>query len=225
MKASLLGMGLSTVALFAVGGDLTGHLVITKQLSKKTVTTAVYNLRGDTPAASHTALEPVNEYQRVVVWLEGGPAKAKPPAAVSIQQKNTTFDPDMLVIPVGSTVDFPNSDPIFHNVFSLSKAQPFDLGFYRQGQTRVVRFNRAGVVQVYCHLHSQMYAVIVVTSSPWFGKPGADGDFSFNDVPAGHYRVLSWHKVVGLREAQVDIPEHGMVESTIRIPVAAETHP
>lgn len=225
MKASLVGAGWFAAAVFAVGGDLTGHVVITKQLTKKTVSMAVYNLRGAAPAANHAPAEPVNELQRVVVWLEGGQARSKPPVTVTIDQKGAAFDPDMLVIPVGSTVDFPNSDPIFHNVFSLSRAQPFDLGYYRQGQSRVVKFNRAGIVQVYCHLHSQMYAVIIVTSSPWFGRPSAEGDFSFADLPAGHYRVASWHKIAGLRETQVDIPEHGAVETTIRIPVDAEAKP
>jgi plastocyanin len=225
MKFTALGVGLFAMATFALAGDVTGHLVVTKQLSKKTVGTAVYNLRGATPVAAHAALGPVNEYQRVLVWLEGGPAKSKAPVTVSIDQKSTAFDPDMVVIPVGSSIEFPNSDPIFHNVFSLSKAQPFDLGYYRQGQSKVVKFNRAGVVQVYCHLHSQMYAVIIVTSSPWFGKPSADGEFSFNDVPAGHYRVVSWHKVAGLHETEVSIPERGTVESTIRIPMDVEQRP
>ena len=70
-----------------------------------------------------------------------------------------------------------------------------------------------------------MYAVIVVTSSPWFGKPTAEGDFSFTDVPAGHYRVVSWHKVAGLHETEVNVPEHGTVDTTIRIPVDAEPRP
>jgi plastocyanin len=225
MKVSALGTGLFALAMSAFAGDVNVHLLVTKQLSKKTVSTAVYNLRGATPAAAHSGSEPVNEYDRVVVWLEGGAAKPRPPVTVSIDQKNTSFDPDLMVIPIGSIIEFPNSDPIFHNVFSLSHAQPFDLGYYRQGQSKVVKFSRAGVVQVYCHLHSQMYAVIIVTSSPWFGKPTAQGEYSFNDIPPGHYRVASWHKVAGLHETQVDIPEHGSAEATIRIPVDTEQRP
>src|ERR1700677_3427191 len=99
MNTSTLGAGLFTMALFAAGGDLGGPLVVTKQLSKKTVTTVVYTLRGATPAAAHAQTEPVNEFLRVVVWLEGGPSKPKAPVTVTINQKSTAFDPDMLVIP------------------------------------------------------------------------------------------------------------------------------
>jgi plastocyanin len=205
-------------------GDLSGRIVVNRVLSKKAVP-VVYNLRGTAPAAPAASGDAINEFDRVVVWLEGGPGKSKAPVSTSINQKGTAFEPDIVVVPVGSSIDFPNSDPIFHNVFSLSKAQPFDLGYYRRGQSRTVKFNRAGVVQVYCHIHSQMYAAIVVTSSPWFAKPASDGTFSFNDLPAGHYRVMSWHKAAGFYHSEVDIPEHGRAEATVRIPIDAEQRP
>ena len=133
----------------------------------------------------------------MVVWLEGGSAAPAAPATVVMNQRNARFEPELLVIPVGSSVQFPNADPIFHNVFSLSKAESFDLGYYPRGKSRTVKFDHSGIVQVYCHLHASMYAAIVVTSSPWFGKPAADGSFSFTNVPAGHYRVMAWHRALG----------------------------
>jgi plastocyanin len=158
----------------------------------------------------------------MVVLMEGDSIAAKPPVMVTIDQRNMRFEPDLMVIPVGSTVQFPNSDPIFHSVFSLSRAQPFDLGFYPRGQNRTVKFSRSGIVQVYCHIHANMYAAIVVTSSPWYGKPSEDGSFAFTNVPAGRYRLVVWHKVAGVHQAQVDVPQSGKAEVTIRVPIDVE---
>jgi plastocyanin len=211
---------LLTLALPASAGDVQGHAVITKRLTKKALSPVVYNLRGAVPgpSASNRA-EPVNELGRLVVVLEGATPHPKPPETVVIDQRNMRFDPDLVVVPVGSTVQFPNADPIFHNIFSLSRIQPFDLGFYPQGQSRTVKFNRAGIVQVYCHIHANMYAAIVVTSSPWYARPAEDGSFNWSDVPAGHYRLTAWHKIAGLFKTEIDVPASGKTEPTIRIPI------
>lgn len=211
---------LLTLVLPAVAGDVQGHAVITKRLTKKALSPVVYNLRGAVPGPSvSNRAEPVNEFDRLVVVLEGAALHPKPPETVVIDQRNMRFDPDLVVVPVGSTVQFPNADPIFHNIFSLSKIQPFDLGFYPQGQSRTVKFNRAGIVQVYCHIHANMYAAIVVTSSPWYARPAEDGSFTWSNVPAGHYRLTAWHKIAGLFKTEIDVPESGKTEATIRIPI------
>jgi plastocyanin len=211
---------LLTLVLPAFAGDVQGHAVITKRLTKKALSPVVYNLRGAVPGPSvSNRAEPVNEFDRLVVVLEGAPSRSKPPETVVIDQRNMRFEPDLVVVPVGSTVQFPNADPIFHNIFSLSKIQPFDLGFYPQGQSRTVKFNRAGIVQVYCHIHANMYAAIVVTSSPWYARPAEDGSFTWSDVPAGHYRLTAWHKIAGLFKTEIDVPESGKTEATIRIPI------
>jgi len=225
MKIPHACTGLLALAMSAFAGDISGHVVITKRLSKKPVNAAVYNLRGVAPPESANATAAGNEYERVVLWLEGSKLPPKPPVTASIDQRDLDFSPDLLIVPVGSTVDFPNSDPIFHNVFSLSKTQTFDLGFYPRGQSRPVKFNRAGVVQIYCHLHAKMYAVIVVTSSPWYDKASADGTFSFNDVPAGRYRLFAWHKIAGLYQVDVNVSAEGTTETSIRIPVDVERVP
>jgi plastocyanin len=215
---------LLTLVLPASAGDVQGHAVITKRLTKKALSPVVYSLRGAVagPSASDRA-EPVSEFGRLVVVLEGATSHPKPPETVVIDQRNMRFDPDLVVVPVGSTVQFPNADPIFHNIFSLSKIQPFDLGFYPQGQTRTVKFNRAGIVQVYCHIHANMYAAIVVTSSPWYAKPSEDGSFSWSDVPAGHYRLTAWHKIAGLFKTEIDVPASGKTDATIRIPIDVDS--
>jgi plastocyanin len=226
MKLVYPASGLLLLALHALGADVHGHALITKRLSKKALSPIVYNLRGTAAPAAPRDPEPVDEFDRMVLILEpekDGPKLApKPPVTEMLNQQGARFEPDLIVVPVGSTVEFPNSDPIFHNVFSLSKAQPFDLGYYPKGQSRTVKFANPGVVQVYCHIHANMYAAIVVTASPWFQKPAADGAFSFSDVPAGRYRLTAWHKIAGLHKVDIEVPETGSVDVSIRVPVDME---
>lgn len=208
------------VVLPVWAGDVLGHAIITKRLTKKALSPIVYNLRGAVPQpVGNSPSDAVNEFDRLVVILEGSTDRPKPPESVVIEQKNMRFDPDFVVVPVGSTVQFPNADPIFHNIFSLSKSQPFDLGYYPQGQSRTVKFSRKGIVQVYCHIHANMYAAVVVTSSAWYAKPASDGSFSWIGVPAGHYKLVAWHKIAGLFKTDIEVPESGQVEAGIRIPI------
>jgi plastocyanin len=206
----------------AFAGDVIGHALVTKRLTKKVLSPVVYNLRGTAAPAAPPDTEKVNEFDRMVMILEGGKQPPHPPVTVVLNQQGLRFDPEMIVVPTGSTVQFPNLDPIFHNVFSLSKVRKFDLGYYPQGQSRAVKFNDAGVVQVYCHIHANMYAAIVVTDSPWYIKPGADGSFSFSNVPAGRYRLTVWHKIAGYRKQEVVVPDSGSVEVKISVPVDME---
>jgi plastocyanin len=206
-------------------GDVSGQVVITKRLTKRTLAPIVYNLRGATPSAAAADAISVNEFERTVVILDKANLPAPTPVTAIVSQRNSRFEPDLVVIPVGSTVQFPNFDPIFHNVFSLSSAQPFDLGFYAKSQSRSVKFSRPGIVQVYCHIHSQMYAGIVVTDSPYSAKPAADGRFFFANVPAGLYRLAAWHKVAGRYQVEIDVPETGTAVVKISVPVDAEQLP
>jgi plastocyanin len=222
MRGLRILAGLLAVLVPAMGADVTGQVVITHRLTKKKVQLGVYNLRGTALPVEQTETSAGSEFDRTVVLLEGAKSTQVPPQTVTIEQHNTRFEPDLVVIPVGSTVQFPNGDPVFHNVFSLSGAQPFDLGYYPQSQSRSVKFSKSGIVQVYCHIHSNMYAAIVVTDSPWYGKPAADGSFSWTHVPSGHYRVIAWHKVAGLFRTEVDVPESGVAHVTIRVPVDVE---
>jgi plastocyanin len=206
----------------AVAGDVTVYVHITKRLTKKTVAPVVYDLRGTAPAGRNDQDPPANEFDRTIVMLAGKGTVPAPPKTLVIEQRNSRFEPDLAVVPVGSTVDFPNSDPIFHNVFSLSSAQSFDLGFYPKGQSRPVKFDHPGVVQVYCHIHANMYAAVVVTDSPWYGRPSDTGVVVLKNIPAGHYTAEAWHKIAGLYKSGVDVPANGSAEVHIQVPLTVE---
>ena len=128
-------------------------------------------------------------------------------------------------MPVGSTVSFPNSDPIFHNVFSLSKVKAFDLGYYPAGQTRTVRFDRAGIVQVFCHLHSNMSAAIVVVPNAWSTRPDRDGAYALRSIPRGRYRLIVWHKSAGFFEREIDLRAFDSLPVDFNIPLETERLP
>lgn len=137
------------------------------------------------------------DYSDVVVWLSAEPAAAakapRIPAATMVQ-KDKRFTPHILAIEAGTSVSFPNYDPIFHNAFSNYDGRVFDLGLYAPGTTRKVAFDRPGIVRVFCNIHANMSAVIVVSPSPWFAKTGTAGVFEIKDVPPGDYTLHVFHE-------------------------------
>ena len=127
----------------------------------------------------------------VVVWLEAEdrkPVSTVPSVARMLQQRKQ-FVPHLLAIPVGTTVEFPNLDPIFHNAFSNIDGQPFDIGLYPPGGRRQVLFRRAGIVRIFCNIHQSMSAVIVVAPTPWIAISAASGAFSLDGVEPGRYTL------------------------------------
>jgi plastocyanin len=129
---------------------------------------------------------------KTVVYLESleGPTPVRP-GHFRLEQKNKTFMPSVLAVPVGSTVDFPNNDEIFHNVFSVSPPAPFDLGLYRAGASKSRVFSQAATYRVFCNIHSQMTAVILVLPTSYITETAPSGSYRV-DVPAGKYRVTAW---------------------------------
>lgn len=117
---------------------------------------------------------------------------AAPRARPTMEQRNKTFIPHLLVVPMGAEVAFPNRDPFFHNVFSLYNGRRFDLGLYEAGSTRSVRFNRPGVSYIFCNIHEQMSAVIVVVPTPYFARTTNSGAWRIAGVPAGRYTLRVW---------------------------------
>jgi plastocyanin len=184
------------------GETVEGNIVIKKVLTRRRVTPLMplYQRGPVVGLGADTDEDPIAfERSRVVVYLEGllPSPPAGPPAVARIEQENRRFTPETLVIQAGSRVSFPNFDPIFHNVFSLSRTKVFDLGNYPKGETRVVTFNEPGIVFVNCHLHSNMTATIVVAPNQWNVKVNRDGTFELHDVPPGKYTIVAWHKAAG----------------------------
>lgn len=116
------------------------------------------------------------------------------PTHYRLVQKNKRFVPHILVVPLGAVVDFPNDDPFFHNVFSLFDGKRFDLGLYEAGSTRAVTFTSPGVSYIFCNIHPQMSAIVIVTQSPYYAISSASGDFAINHVLPGRYQLNVWHE-------------------------------
>jgi plastocyanin len=205
--------------LAAPAGEVHGHILITKGLTKKRLALPDYQFRGVSMPAHVDQPSAIDEFSRVVIYVDGPPEPPQQPATVTLAQHDTQFKPEILVIPVGSKVAFPNDDPVFHNVFSLSKAKQFDLGYYPAGKSKTLTFDKAGIVQVYCHIHRDMNAAIVVVPNGWYTQPDKDGTFSLPRIPAGTQHIVVWHKSVGFFRKRVEVPESGGVELSVAIPV------
>jgi len=128
--------------------------------------------------------------------ITGSSPVRKEPASHRFQlvQKNKRFTPHVLVVPVGAVVEFPNHDPFFHNVFSLFEGKRFDLGLYEAGATRNVTFNTPGVSYIFCNIHPEMSAVIIVTKSPYYAISNTVGEVTMSGVPPGRYQLSIWHE-------------------------------
>jgi plastocyanin len=152
---------------------------------------------------------------RSVVYLESAPRGAfetNDGGRVMMDQRNETFVPHVLAIMTGTTVDFPNSDKFYHNVFSLSKPKPFDLGRYAAGNSRPVRFDRPGIVRVFCDIHSHMNAFILVFSHPFFAMTDAEGRYRIENVPPGAYGVIAWNEGTSSDTRPITVPDGGVAE-------------
>ena len=181
----------------AVSGRLQGSVVVGSQLSSRKIRFSLY------PDPAQSAIVPAaprdeQEMENVVIYFEPAPtlsAAATPRAEHPVmRQEGLTFVPHILAVATGTTVEFPNGDAIFHNVFSLSKAAEFDLGRYPRGSSKSIRFDRPGMVKVFCHIHSDMTGVILVLDSPFFVVPDPQGRYSIAGVPPGEYTVVGWHE-------------------------------
>lgn len=153
----------------------------------------------------------------------GGARPAPHPRHATLEQRKKEFVPHLLTVPTGSTVSFPNADPVFHNVFSLSEAKRFDLGLYKNGDSRDVTFNQHGVVRLLCNLHAPMNAFIVVHDEPYAQVTDRTGRFHFRDLPPGRYRLRAWHeRTREMVERLVEIEAGG---ARLMVPMRADLQP
>jgi plastocyanin len=208
---------LATTAVFArpadpslgrprrAGGRIEGTVEISSALSTRRTVFRIYSDPGIGAVPAGSPRDPAAaELHNVVLYLEGDPEQLHAPAARlesrrhgSMAQHDERFVPHVLPVVQGATVDFPNEDDVYHNVFSLSAAagaKGFDLGRYPKGTSRSFTFARAGTVQVFCHIHSDMSAIVLVLANPYFAAPDDDHHFAIDDVPEGDYTIVGWHE-------------------------------
>ena len=161
--------------------------------------------------------QPGDDVGQAVIWLGGAPAQSRPPVRTDIGTSDKAFSPRVLVVPAGSTVSFSNYDPFNHNVFSLSEENPFDLGLYGRGEARSVRFDRPGLVRVYCNVHAQMSALVLVRDTPWYTQPSSDGSFTLGSVPAGSYTLHAWHERALEVTQPLTVPAEGLEQLALEL--------
>jgi plastocyanin len=195
-------------------GRVVGTVTLTAATSARS-TARAYDSRSVAPRA-----RPLPESRNVIIFVDGLAAPADViPTKATIAQKDEQFVPHVVAITRGSTVTFPNDDPFFHNVFSLSRGANFNLGRYPTGVTRSRVLAKAGLVKVFCELHSHMSAVIRVFDHPWFTIPEDDGRFAIAGVPSGEHTVVAWHERIGERRDRVTVRPGQTTSIAFTLPV------
>lgn len=191
LVAAVFGLALTIEPAAQTAGSVRGRVSIGIPVTAKRAT-STYSRSVPT-----VALAPESELRHVVVYVKDAPSTPAPPMRAEIRQQNENFVPRVVAITVGSTVDFPNDDSIYHNVFSLSRTKTFDLGRFPKGKSRGERFDKPGVVKVFCQIHSHMSATVMVFDHPWFAIPDEQGNFDLSGVPAGTHQITAWHERLG----------------------------
>jgi hypothetical protein len=197
-------------------GSIAGHVTLTSRIKGRALPSTAYPTRA---VGAHDPSS-IPEIKNVVVYLKDVAFRgALPLLHGELRQEHETFVPHVLAITRGSTVDFPNDDPIFHNVFSLSSAATFDLRRYPRGESRSRTFPKAGIVKVYCNIHSHMSATILVLGHPYFAIPNLDGSYELPNVPPGQYTLVGWHERVGERITTVRVERGKAATVDLSLPV------
>jgi len=138
-----------------------------------------------------------------VVWVSA-PKAAPKPIEETLTNHNRSFIPPLTVIPVGSTIRFPNEDPFFHSIYSTSTPDPFDIGFYDTGPGKTVPFPNPGIIDLHCHIHASMHATIIVADGPY--AQSSNGAYTLSNVPPGKYVLHAWDLAYGEHTTTVDVP-------------------
>ena len=154
--------------------------------------------------------QPMSYRGNVIVFLEPKTASGQyqPPSEdIVISQRGRRFRPSVLPVIKGTSLAFPNDDRVLHNVFSLSKTEPFDLGNYNKGESRSIKFDKPGRVKVYCNIHPKMTSNILVLNNDFYTKPNDDGSFIIKNIPLGHYILRVWHELAEAKQYNIEIKE------------------
>ncbi len=226
MRRTLLVLGLAAALTAAsvaplVGraqpaptGSIRGRLDIRRLVTAPRPRPRVSDLGSRAPAG-------VPDVRRGVVYLDTAPRSAfddREPGRAVMDQRNETFVPRLLAVPTGTVVDFPNSDLTYHNVFSLSRTRRFDLGRYAAGKSKSVRFDRPGIVRVFCDIHSHMSAFVVVFNHPYFRVTDADGRYRIDQVPPGTYTIVGWYEGEARAQRTITVTPGATAELDLVVP-------
>ena len=204
-------------------GRIEGEVVVSTALSSRRPRFRIYSDPG--PGSRPPAVE-TNEIRNVVLYVQSATGTdADPSSHASMTQDDERFVPHVLPVVRGTTVDFPNADDVFHNVFSLSSARTFDLGRYPKGSAKSVTFEQSGIVQVFCHIHSDMSAIVLVLDNPYFAQPAPTGRYTIDNVPPGDYTVVGWHERIKpvRRTVKVIAGETARLDFDIPLPAGGES--
>jgi plastocyanin len=196
--------------------------------AQETTLTARVQVLGESAVSS-------SHMQNVVVWLSPAdartPTRPFPAGRLRLTQHHKSFEPHLLVVPVGAVVEFPNRDPFFHNVFSLFEGKRFDLGLYEAGTTRNVSFDRPGVSYIFCNIHAEMSAVVIALDTPYFGVSNRSGEVVIPQVPVGRYTMKVWYEAalpatLDALSREVNVTAGASTLGVLEIPpaVAANAH-
>jgi plastocyanin len=165
----------------------------------------------------------LGDASNIVVWIEGAHGASGGPARAQMKSSSKRFLPRVVAVSKSATVEFPNADSIYHNVFSVSGGNRFDLGLYRSGASKSKTFDEPGLVRVYCNIHPQMVGFVMVVDSGFVAVTGPDGSFRFNGVPAGSHLVKAWHEEGTELSQPVAVPAGGDAPLLLRIDISGAT--
>ena len=199
------------------GGRVTGSVTLTLAKSAPS-SAAAYDRRAVGPRP-----KPLPELKNVVIFFADISASKGAAVQAAIAQKDEQFVPHVVAVTTGSSVAFPNQDPFFHNVFSLSRGASFNLGRYPSGSSRSKVFTKPGIVKVFCEIHSQMSAVVRVFDHEWYTVPSEDGTFAMGNVPPGDHILVAWHERIGERRDRVTIRAGASTQINFTLPVLEST--
>jgi plastocyanin len=200
-------------------GSIVGQIDIVARSSRKLATAGSYPGRTVAlPSARQTS-----ELQNVIVFADTDVPEPTPPMRVVMRQDHEEFVPHVVAVTAGSTVDFPNGDLVFHNVFSLSRVATFDLGRYPRNASKSQTFTKPGLVKVFCHLHSHMSAVVRVFAHPHFAVPDDAGRVSLEGLPVGRHVVAAWHERVGEIRREVTVTAGEAATVSLSLPLTDES--
>jgi len=194
LLAIALSIGSNTAALAAGSDSNSGAVIGTVTVNGHPTSDVVISLEGIPPAAKKNS-HPASYHQQV-----------------TMAQRDLKFFPYVLPVMVGTTVEFPNQDQVWHNIYSDSKVKKFDLGLYGPGKNKTVTFDTSGVVRILCNVHPTMEAYIVVEDHPNFASPDASGNYRFEGIPLGSYHVQVWHPLLGVKTESFTLERAGEVE-------------